>query len=147
MKKKGLFFLNFSLSQIYRLFWSIAVRLFFRIYFNGDGSPNANVFNRILRSCAKVHVICQAWSCIGRGIRAAPKSKITRNPRRGRTVGWLSQFPDFNIDGCGEPSARLRYPMCKLSPCILISRRSICRRLRRRRRRRSLRRGEFAITV
>jgi len=74
--------------------------------------------------------------------RQNPKS---RNPQRG-TVGWLSQFPDFNIDGCGEPLARLRYPMCKLSPCILISRRSICRRLRRRRRR-SLRRGEFAITV
>lgn len=39
---------------------------------------------------------------VGMGSRRAAKSKIMRNPRRGRTVGRLSQFPDFNIDDCGE---------------------------------------------
>lgn len=63
----------------------------------------------IFRSCIEVHITRQAWSCVGRGIRAAPKSKIMRNPRQERrTIGQLSQFPDFNIDGCGESPARAR---------------------------------------
>lgn len=42
-----------------------------------------------------------------------------------RTAVTISGFQYWRV-----PSAR--YPMCKLSPCILISRCSICRRLRRR---------------
>lgn len=44
-----------------------------------------------------------------------------------RTAVTISGFQYWRV-----PGERARYPMCKLSPCILISRRSICRRLRRR---------------
>lgn len=62
--------------------------------------------------------------------------------QRGR--GWAREKSGWGLDmeqadGCHNfrisiltGAERARYPMCKLSPCILISRCSICRRLRRR---------------
>lgn len=77
---------------------------------------------------------------------AEPKTRNQSGPGRAaasgsrgsrQASGRLSQFPDFNIDGHDEVKRAevgrrfARYPMCKLSCCILISRRSIYRRRRR----------------